>query len=278
MTERPMSFYQVVTAAVKDIAEYGYDSQERIDFWLGEIKAAAERDLVSEDVLRQAMTAHLRVLYDRMIERGGVMKRNPGVSRFTIEWLKPKLRNELDRRILTSANLIKLNREQAVAKTLQRFSGWATSIPAGGSRVVEKNETKENIQKSLKSLPFEERRVIIDQGHKLSAAINDIIAKDNGAIAAEWHSNWRQSNYNYREDHRERDQKVYAIRDNWALKSGLMKKGPNGYTDEITEPGEEVYCRCYYRYIYGLRDLPDEMITKAGKDQLAKVRAAINVQ
>jgi hypothetical protein len=95
----------------------------------------------------------------------------------------------------------------------------------------------------------------------LAASLNDILARDNQAIAAEWHSHYKELNYNYRKDHAERDSGIYAIRGNWAIKSGLMKVGEDGYTDEITQPGEEVYCRCYYRYIYNLRDLPEKMLT-----------------
>jgi hypothetical protein len=265
---KPLSFFEVVTAAVKDISEHGYDSQERVDYWMREIVVAARRDMVSETTLELALFGHLRTLYTSMVEKGTILKHHPGVSKFTLERIKPKLRNELDRRIMTSAQLIKLNRETAIQKTLQRFNGWATSIPAGGSEAVDKVETKSKIRKSLTDLPFEERRVIIDQGHKLVSSINDIIAHDNNAIAAEWHSHWKELNYNYRDDHKERDMKVYAIRDNWAIQAGLMKKGPNGYTDEITQPSEEVYCRCYYRYIYNLRDLPQEMLTVKGANEL----------
>jgi len=48
-----------------------------------------------------------------------------------------------------------------------------------------------------------------------------------------------------------------------------MKAGDAGYTDEITTPGEEVFCRCFYRWIYNLRDLPKDMLTIKGKEQLA---------
>jgi hypothetical protein len=175
---------------------------------------------------------------------------------------------------MASANLIKLNREKAIQSTLQRFSGWATSIPAGGSNVQDKPEVKSDVSKSLKQLPFEERRVAIDQGHKLISAINDIVAQDGGAIAAVWHSNWRQQNYNYREDHRERDRKVYLIRDSWAHKAGLVKPGKVGYTDEITQPAEEPMCRCFYLFVYSLEDLPADMLTEKGREEIARVREA----
>ena len=158
-----------------------------------------------------------------------------------------------------------LNRQAMIDKTAQRFTGWASSIPPGGSEAVGTRETVGEIRKALGQLPFEERRVMIDQGHKLVGDINNIVAVAGGAIALTWHSHWRQAGYNYREDHKERDGHTYAIRGNWALDKGLMKRGPDGYSDEITSPGEEVLCRCSAQYLYNLRDLPDDMVTVAGR-------------
>jgi len=256
-----VNFYETITAAVADITDRGYDPI-RVDEWLLRIEQAAKQSLTPPDVMEATLRRSLEGLYKRYVERAGLLKLNPGVSRFTLDQLKPKLRVELDRRIMASAQLIKMNREAAIQKTLQRFSGWSTSVPEGGSKVIDKNDVKGDIKKSLKSLPFEERRVIIDQGHKFVAALSETLAVDGGAIAGIWHSNWKQRNYNYRKDHKERDGKVYTMRGNWAQERGLMKCGPAGYTDEITQPGEEVFCRCFYQWIYSLRDLPDDMLTK----------------
>ena len=265
---KQLTFFEVITLAVQDMSNYGFDSQHRLDYWIEQIAETAARTLTPENVVRETLNKSLKAIYNRMIEKGDFIKKNPGVSKFTIDKLKPKLRNELDRRIMASAQLIRLNREVAIQKTLQRFSGWATSIPAGGSDIVDKNETKKDIRKSLAQLPFEERRVLIDQGHKFVSSISETIAVDGGALAGEWHSHWKQLNYNYRKDHKERDKKFYAVRGNWALKKGLMKADEAGYTDEITKPGEEVYCRCFYRWIFNFRDLPNEMLTEKGKIEL----------
>lgn len=265
-------FFRTVTAAVADITRYGYDSPERIARWVEEIRRAAISSMISTATLEQTLTDTMRLVYRRLVDRGELLKLHPGIGRFMLQRVEPRLHAELQRRILASADLIKLNRQQAIEATLRRFSGWATSIPAGGSNVVAKNPVKTNIRKSLAQLPYEERRVLVDQGHKLRASLSAILATDGGAIAGEWHSHWRQAGYDYREDHRERDGNVYALRGNWAIDRGLMRRGRNGYTDEITDPGEEVFCRCFYRWIYALRDLPDEMVTKAGKEELKRTR------
>lgn len=272
MPKEKQSFYSVIAAAIRDIEEHGFDSLNRIQNWVARIRAAAQSFLIPERVLAGVLNNTLTRVYTNLVEKGGYKVINPGVSRFDVTRLQPKLRGELDRARTVSAQLIKLNREQMIETTERRFSGWASSVPEGGSKVVDKKEEKENVAKALKSLPFEERRVMIDQGAKLSSSINRIIALDNNAIAAEWHSHWREAGYDYRKDHKERDQKVYLIRDSWAHKAGLVKPGPAGYTDEITQPAEEVYCRCKYKYKFNIRGIPEEMLTEKGKKELARVQ------
>jgi hypothetical protein len=265
-------FYRVIEAAIADIEANGYDSQERIDYWVTKIEAAARATATPEHVLQEALNQQMQSIYRRMIERGDILKVHQGIQRFTLEKLRPSLRNELDRRIMASANLIKMNRASAIADTRQRFVGWATSIPKGGTRAVDKMEVKTDLRKALTQLPFEERRVAIDQGHKFVGALNNILATNGGAIALIWKSHWRRPGYHYRKDHKERDGHVYTIRNNWAQERGLMKKGLNGYYDEVTAVGEEIFCSCGAQYLYALRDLPPEMLTIKGEQALDSIR------
>lgn len=263
------SFLKELREAIKFFLEHGYSSEESLIMWTERLRNATENKVDGDDLWKYA-SRRLTAAYDLEVMREKALKRHPGISRFTLNYLEPRLRAELDRRIMASADLIKLNRTQAIDKTLQRFSGWATSIPpvsqmsAGLSASSRAGvvETSQNIAKSARQIDFEQRRVMIDQTHKLVANIDNIIATDGGAIAAVWHSHWRQPNYDYREPHKDRDLNVYAIRGNWAQQKGLMKAGPAGYLDEITQPGEEVFCRCYLTYIYNVRSLPDEMKTE----------------
>lgn len=260
-----MTFFEVLTAAINDLIEHGFDSQHRIEFWVEKIKRAAENALIPQAQMQREMEKALTGSFTRLVTKGGLV--NKEVSKYDIDKLKPKLRAELDRRIMASANLIKYNREECISNTLRRFEGWATSIPKGGSNVVDRVKEKQDIKKSLSKMTFMQRRVIIDQTHKLVSNINDIVAVSNGAIAAKWHSHWRQANYNYREPHKEIDEKIYLIRDSWAKEKGLIKP-INGYTDDLPMPGELVYCRCSYVYLYNLRQLPKEFLTEKGKREL----------
>lgn len=269
------TFFEVVTAAIKEFEEFGFDSAERLAYWTDRIRRAAIESLTPEHVLEDTLKKTLSGIYKRMVDDGQILKTHIGISRFTVDRLKPKLRTELDRRMMVSRSLIKLNREQMVEKTVQRFAGWASSVPAGGSRAIETKDVKVNIRKALTSLPFEERRCVIDQSHKFVASLHEIVATDGGAIAMRWNSKWRQPGYSYRVDHKERDKKVYLLRSSWAKEKGLVKPGPDGYYDDITKVGQEVFCSCFATWIYNVRDLPDDMITAAGKKSLEEARAKI---
>jgi hypothetical protein len=272
------SFQQVLSAAIADLLEHGFDSIDRVARWSQELRAAAERSFSSGPEMDLKFRDALSAIYRRLIDRGEILRTNQGIPRFTIDRVRPALRAELDRRIVAAASLVKLNRQEAVEKVLRRFEGWSTSIPKGGTDAENKRKRKQEMRKSIAGLPFLERRVIIDQGHKLVSSLNEILASDGGAIAGRWSSRWRQPGYNYREDHKERDKKVYLVRNSWAHKAGLVKPGAVGYYDEITAAGQEVNCRCSVVWLYNLRDLPREMLTDKGKKALASVQGQEEVR
>jgi hypothetical protein len=276
MARKKDTYLDVLTEAINDMITNGFDSIERVSYWTERLRKAANQSAKPSAKMEQMLREMLASTYKTLLSSGKLQTFHLGLpERFTLDMLKPELRAELDRRIYASASLIKRNRAEAIEKTLARFQGWSTSIPAGGAAQARRQKIKKDIRKSMTGLPFEERRVLIDQGHKLTASLNDIIANDGGAIAGEWHSRWRQANYNYRVDHKDRDKCVYLIRDSWAHKAGLVKPNKNGYTDEITQPAEEPFCRCSYHYLYAISSLPADMLTKKGQSELARVRQII---
>jgi hypothetical protein len=265
MASHPKTFREILTAAVNDLAEHGYDSQERVERWLLLLRIAAERELpqnIDADMRRQ-----LDAIFTRIVNRGQVLNYVPGVPKYTLEMLRPELRAELDRRILASASLIKLHRAEAIEKTLQRFEGWSTSIPRGGSP-VDKVDVKTLTSKALQKFRFEQRRVAIDQGMKLISNVAEIVAIDNGAIAAEWNAVHR-SGYENRPEHLRRQGTIFLVRDSWAQREGLVKLNGGKYTDEIEKPAQLPFCSCHYRWITSPRRLPVEMLTVKGRDWVA---------
>lgn len=271
-------YARTVDEAVNFFAERGFASEADLKFWEEKIRRAAEAAMGPRAKMEDLLRDVLRAAYEKMLTPGVSVKLHPGIGRFTLEKVKPELRAELDRRIMAAANLIRIKRRTRIEETLARFSGWATSVPAGGSGETDKREEKAKVKKPLASLPFEERRVLTDQGHKLFSSLNEITATGGGAIAAIWHSRWRQPNYDYRPDHKERDLRVYLIRDSWAISQGLVKKAGLDFIDEVSRPAEEPFCRCSYQYLYALpalqRVAPDAL-TKLGEAKLAAARAKV---
>ena len=270
-----LTYFETITAAVADISQYGYDSQERMDYWAEQIRLAAERSMKSMSEIEQMVRDAMYAVYRKEVDMAGILRVNPGVSAYRLEQLKPSLRAELDRRIAASVDLIKLNRPQSIQKTLQRFKGWTSSVPAGGSKVVDKRDTKKDLRKALAQLPFEERRVIIDQNAKLFSAINTTVATNGGAIGGYWQSHKFQRGYNGRPDHNERQDHFFLIRNSWAHESGFVKPGKYGYTDDIEQPAELPFCKCSYKYIFSLRSVPEECLTSAGEKALSEARSKI---
>lgn len=266
----------MLSRTVEEFTEYGYSSPEQLEEWLRKLRDGIERSIPDEMTLTREMRNVLEAAYKRLVDHDQILRQHPGMPLFTYERVKPALRAELDRRIVASANLIKLNRKSAIDETMQRLSGWMSSVPVGGTDVKYKQEVKDKARKSLASLPFETRRVVIDQSHKFVSNLSEILATNGGALAAIWHSHYKQANYNYRPDHKARDSKYYTVRGNWALERGFMKVGPDGFSDEITRPGEEVFCRCWYEYVYALRDLPAKMVTEKGRAELQRIGATVS--
>lgn len=266
------SYFSVLTRAVADVSERGYQSPEQIEMWSAELRAAAERSMRSIKDVERMVRDGMAAIFRRQVENGGVLRLNPGVKAYTIERVRPELHAELSRRIAASIDLIKLNRPQAVDKMEQRFRGWATSVPVGGSDTVERREEKVKIRKSLAQCDFEARRVQIDQSAKLVAAINTTVAVNGGAIGAEWLSHRGQIGYNGRPLHNARDGHFFLIKGSWADEAGYVKPGKYGYTQDVDQPSEWPFCRCAWVHKFSLRSIPPECLTEKGKEALADAR------
>lgn len=264
------TFNQTLADAIRELAETGYQSPERIDYWLSELRRAAESEIGPDWRLDRDVRGKFDALFTRLIERRGIEKYVPGVTRFTIASVRPELRAELDRRIVAAADLIRLHRREAVERTLQRFRGWSTSIPPGGDGTIDKRETRMSIGKSVAQVAFERRRCEVDQGYKLIANVSEIVATDAGAIAGIWHDHGQHDrSYDARKEHLARSGRIFLVKDSWAIREGLIVRGSRPYMEEIEKPGQLVYCRCWYQFLTSPRRLPDDMLTRRGQEWVA---------
>lgn len=173
----------------------------------------------------------------------------------------------LKEHVLLSANLIRMKRDEQIQATLRRFSGWVSSIPTMGEGKPAQSikALSSDLLKPLKSLSFENRRVLIDQGHKFTAAVNNSIARDQGAIAVKWVSHWKETGYNYRLDHKKRDGHIFLLKNNPFVRNGYVRKTNVQYIEDVDGFGQLPFCRCYGVYLFSLRDLPIDMLTEKGK-------------
>ncbi len=210
--------------------------------WLDDLRNSIDGSLPSEQVLQRRLAQTLGAKARQATSPSRIKKTQPGVGVFTAGQVQPYFRKELDKRIFESANLIKLDRERRVAETLQRFSGWLSSIPEGGTEAAKPRKQIKDIAAPIHSTLAETHRVAQDQGHKLMASISATLALQTDAIAGKWRSHGRlDPSYDARPDHLARDGKIYVIRGSWADDERLIKH-PNGYTDEIEMVGEAVNC------------------------------------
>ena len=271
-------FYRIVTAAITDFVEHGFDHEARLEQWLQRIRTAALQHMVPLDVIQRDLRRSLQTVFRREVDKGGALRGIPResskVARYTLARVRPQLQAELDRRIAASAGLIRLNRAETMEKTLRRFSGWASSIAPGGTEAADKRAESQDVRKALAQLPYAERRLAIDQGHKLTAAIKDVVARDAGVLAYVWHHVHHMPGYQARPDHVARSGNVYLLRGTWATERGLVRPMPSlGYYDEITAAGQEVFCRCSVQGLFSLGKLPPEMLTIKGTAELERARS-----
>jgi hypothetical protein len=269
------TFRALLLEGISKFAESGYTSEGELQEWLGRLHEALDRELPSDEESKKTLARILEGIYERDM-RSGLVKRVPGVSRYTLDRVAPYLRAELDRRIWAGADLIKLRKRAATQQSLQRFAGWTTSVPPRGFPRIPKNDLRDVVREigmPIASLKYERRRLAIDQGHKMMAATASVVAEGEGAIAAIWHDRGVEDRgYDARPEHLARSGKLFLIRDSWAIKDGLIRKGSAQYTDEIEQPAQLVYCSCTYEYVVHLQELPDKLLTAKGRAWVSGVR------
>jgi hypothetical protein len=263
----PVTFDEVLTGAVNFFVENGYTNYESIIYWLKRLEKAARNQLLSTTQLNEKLKYALNAEYIRLVERGLLMKNHPGIQKSTIARLRPQLRQALANRTNAAIALIRLAREEEIANTLRRFSGWASSLPPTPSPLVRQADIRRSIRAGLTQAALRERRLLSDQTRKLSANLHATTASAGGAIAARWISNWKLSNYDFREAHRElarqSESSPYLIRNSWAHTQGLLNTVGAIFTDQLPhQPAQVPYCRCYFEYIYALEDLPPSLVNK----------------
>lgn len=259
-------FSDLLREAIQHFSAAGYTSELELQEWTVRLHTALEREMPGHEETKKLVGDFLTAIYAKDIQKMGILRRVPGVTKYTIDRIAPSLRAELDRKIYTAVDLIKLNATERKQQTLRRFAGWVSSVPRGGSASTDLREVAREIAKPSKQVKFEARRVAIDQGHKLSAAVAHVVAHGEGAIAAIWHDRGEKDHgYDARPAHLARSGKLFLIRDSWAIEQGLIKKGALPYTDEFEDVAQLPFCSCFYEFIVSPNRLPEAVLTAKGR-------------
>ena len=118
MPPQPYTFGRLLAEAIAELSSTGYVSPERVNEWVVKLRNAAEREFGPMERIDDDVRLRMEAVFKNLIDGGKIADYVPGISRLTIGMVKPGLRAELDRRILAAADLIKLNRKQAIEQTL----------------------------------------------------------------------------------------------------------------------------------------------------------------
>jgi len=278
-----MRLSDILQSAITDIAVNGYNSEITINRWLMRLQNSLKNYSAglpqARSLIDKSMTNEFnRQFFDfRGNPTSKFLQRNRGIDAFTLQRLRPKAQAKLQERIIQNANLIVLDRDAAIADTLKRFQGWTVGQVA--KQALTKTDVKEQAETILKPISnspanFVKRLRVIDQNAKMVAAVNDVIANDGGALAMTWHQNWsanpREKGTSEKTNHKQFDGKTFIMRESWAVKEGLLKKGELPFYEDLgTTPGHEVYCGCTASYDYSLTALyrirPDAFTVKGLK-------------
>lgn len=262
-----MSFYTVLSEAIEDFLSQGCVSATQVAVWQARLKDAAEVGFRGDS--SEALKRTLSGVFDRLVVRGGFSRSHKGLSSTVVGRALPALQVELAKHQMAARAYLALQREEAVLTALRRFAAWAITIPLGGLEPPLRYRRKEDIKVSLKRLPLAESHAIVVEAGNLSRSLNDLLASEGRAIAAQWCAH-RAPGYAHRADHLERDRKVYIFRESWAWEAGFLRR-PFGFVETSSErPGAKPGCRCSYTFFYSLEVLPKDFLSAEGRAEIAR--------
>lgn len=255
-----------VAEAVRAFAQRGFVSPRDVDAWARQIAIAAEAGYDPEGDaarIRRALTA----AYRRVTSPRSLARLHTGVEGWATPRLAPQMRDELERRVWAAVKENAEARFAAQDKLVARFRAWATSIPAGGQD-VDQRQARQNIVKAAKQTPYTRKRAQIAETARMTGNVNDLMAQGGGAIGAIW-DHVPELERKFRPEHTARHGKWYPIRGSWADARGFLRH-PHGYWQDHELPGQLINCQCEAVYVYNLEDVPADMLNERGRRWLTR--------
>jgi hypothetical protein len=106
------AFDDVLAEAVAYFVEHGFKTEEEYRAWQRRISDAIDAKMRAPGFSEKLLKEHLEAIFNRLVQQGTILKYHGEVKKFTVERVAPHLRAELTKRIMASADLIKLNRQR----------------------------------------------------------------------------------------------------------------------------------------------------------------------
>jgi len=170
--------------------------------------------------------------------------------------------------------------DEQLSQFMALLEQFIKQVPIGGTKDKAIKSQVSEIKKELRQLAKWDKLFNIYKATSFPAEIEYLFALEGKPIAAIWRYSRTDEQGEYRKtySHKERDGRVYVVRDNWAISKGLMTAEPYGYIDEVSHPNQEIGCMCSLHWLYAIRDLPTNMVTEKGVSELKRVRALMQTE
>ena len=212
------------------------------------------------------------------IKNKKIYKTNIGLKTFKLSDLSPEFEKAYKTANLLSLSLIKSQNDENMRKLQNRFLDWITlkTLNDDKAKLIEMTKIPSN-SKRVKFL-------LKDQSNKVSSNLDNIIADKYQAICFQWkiRNNDRvvgkpgglypkATNPKIHGDHWIRKDKFYYYPDNEYVKKGYIDKSKfEGSVNDIQDgrPGIPIGCQCYSVNYYELIDIPKELLTKKGLENI----------
>lgn len=271
------------------IDEVAYSTLDSI---AGEFKEEY-RKLSKRDIKRKMR--HINESYKKQYTaymKGGYKEKALGLKSYNPYKYKAQYLRQLNNRVDTALGLIVNHHQAYMLEIVNRYKEWFSidSPDVRGDKA-----TPEAFSKKLSAFchhdkdKFEKHMkfVIKDQSNKLSAALDEITASQGGAFAMIWKtrndkrvvgnpSGLYPKGAPIHGNHYVRNNKLFLLKNSWALKEGYIKKTKGvEYLEDLPDgkPSDAIGCRCFRIDIYSLEDIPNEyhfILTKKGKAEIGE--------
>ena len=151
-----------------------------------------------------------------------------------------------------------------------QLSAFLSEIPDGGTEAAVVRTHVNPIKRALSDVLEWGAKMRRLQSISFVSEVNDFLTPAGGdALAMTWHYSRPTCLV---PSHEALHDRVYLVRDSWALKQGLLRADA-GFVEDTRKFRREIGCMCSSSWLFYLPSLPEYLLTPAGVAKLEKGRA-----